>query len=141
MLKWLETHKKFSWILLILVAVEIFYISSLQFKPGSGGFSITPIIYHFAIFFLFATFLLSSIKGTKKIKIIHLAITLLISFLYATSDEFHQLFVPGRSAGIFDIIIDTTGILFAVVIYLKYEKNPKFSSLSLISLRSNNGKD
>ena len=48
----------------------------------------------------------------------------LASFLYACTDEFHQLFVPGRSGQLSDVIIDTlgatTGVLFiSLIIQLK----------------------
>jgi len=35
--------------------------------------------------------------------------TLLIVFLYACSDEYHQCFVPGRTALFSDVCIDTSG--------------------------------
>ncbi|WP_139902333.1 VanZ family protein [Clostridium thermarum] len=35
-------------------------------------------------------------------------------FLYACTDEFHQLFVPGRSGKAVDVLIDTTGGLVAL---------------------------
>ena len=35
--------------------------------------------------------------------------TLLIVFLYAASDEFHQIFVPTRTPAIHDVVIDTIG--------------------------------
>jgi len=35
--------------------------------------------------------------------------TLLIVFLYAASDEFHQIFVPTRTPRFTDVLIDTTG--------------------------------
>jgi VanZ family protein len=35
--------------------------------------------------------------------------TLLIVFLYATTDEFHQIFVPTRTPMVFDVFIDTAG--------------------------------
>jgi len=35
--------------------------------------------------------------------------TLLIVFLYATTDEFHQVFVPTRTPRIHDVVIDTIG--------------------------------
>lgn len=41
---------------------------------------------------------------------------LIISVLYAASDELHQLFVPGRSAEIRDILIDSGGVLIGVLI-------------------------
>lgn len=40
------------------------------------------------------------------------------SFLYACSDEFHQSFVPGRSAQISDIAVDTSGALCGAVLAL-----------------------
>lgn len=36
---------------------------------------------------------------------------LVIGFLYACSDEIHQIFVRGRSGEIRDVLIDTTGVL------------------------------
>lgn len=36
--------------------------------------------------------------------------------LYACSDEFHQLFVPGRSGQIRDVVIDTFGVFCSVLI-------------------------
>ena len=48
---------------------------------------------------------------------IKLYIGLLVSILYAISDEIHQLFIPGRSCQITDICIDTLGILIGFTIY------------------------
>ena len=39
-----------------------------------------------------------------------------IAFVYACFDEFHQLFVAGRSGQPFDVGIDTAGALVAVAI-------------------------
>ncbi|MBQ3466792.1 MAG: VanZ family protein, partial [Oscillospiraceae bacterium] len=39
---------------------------------------------------------------------------LLFCFLYACSDEFHQLFVPGRAGMFSDVLIDTVGVLFGL---------------------------
>ncbi len=41
---------------------------------------------------------------------------LLLSLLYAASDEFHQLFVPGRSGSVKDVLIDGTGAVIAVAL-------------------------
>ena len=38
---------------------------------------------------------------------------------YAATDEFHQLFVPGRSGNFVDVCVDTIGVTIAlIVIYL-----------------------
>ena len=36
-----------------------------------------------------------------------------LSFLYASSDEWHQSFVPGRSAKFEDVLVDMTGVIAA----------------------------
>lgn len=48
-----------------------------------------------------------------------LAMSILFSFLYACTDEIHQIFVPGRSAQFRDVLIDTLGASFgAIITYL-----------------------
>ena len=43
----------------------------------------------------------------------------LLGATYAITDEIHQLFIPGRSGEIRDVLIDSTGILLGVfIIYL-----------------------
>lgn len=49
-------------------------------------------------------------------------ISLLICFIYACSDETHQLFVPGRSGQIRDIFIDFSGALLMTLIILAVRK-------------------
>lgn len=38
-----------------------------------------------------------------------LVLSLVFTFLYACSDEYHQSFVPGRSPAFIDVLIDTVG--------------------------------
>ena len=42
------------------------------------------------------------------------AIALSVGFLYAVSDEVHQIFVPGRAGQLRDVLIDTTGVLLGI---------------------------
>lgn len=48
---------------------------------------------------------LYNIKGYKQV-----LYTVAIGFLYACSDEIHQLYVPGRSGQFTDVILDTIGV-------------------------------
>ncbi|MBU5487943.1 VanZ family protein [Clostridium sp. MSJ-8] len=50
---------------------------------------------------------------------------LIIIFLYASSDEFHQYFVPGREAAFRDVLIDTSGGLIAMLFTLVVDKVKK----------------
>jgi VanZ family protein len=38
--------------------------------------------------------------------------------LYGISDELHQFFVPGRHLSLFDVFLDSVGVIFATMIYL-----------------------
>ena len=46
------------------------------------------------------------------------AITTIWGFLYASTDEFHQMFSKGRTASINDVIIDTLGVAFGLILVL-----------------------
>ena len=127
MIKWLEKNKIISLIIVILIAVEIFYFSSLPGKEigiGKGGIGISS-IYHFTVFFLFSFFLFVTIKGNKRIKIKHFLIVLIISLSYSILDEVHQLFVPFRDFSIKDILTNTLGIFSSIIIYSHINKKSK----------------
>jgi VanZ family protein len=50
----------------------------------------------------------------------------LMAMLYAATDEFHQSFVPGRGASIYDVLIfDNLGAVTALWIYSRFESNTK----------------
>ena len=122
MLRWFEKHNKIACLITIIIAILIFYMSSLTSKqtPGNGS-SKNTVFYHIAAFFFFALFLgISIIKGKNK-KFLFLPVV--ISIFYGISDEFHQFFVPGRSCSFSDVLLDTTGILLASLFYTISLKN------------------
>jgi len=45
-----------------------------------------------------------------------LAFTLVWVAAYAATDEFHQRFVPSREASVVDVLIDTAGAVFALLL-------------------------
>lgn len=55
----------------------------------------------------------------KKIVIIS---TIVFVFVYACSDEFHQLFVPGREGAFRDVLIDTFGGTTALLLRMVLKK-------------------
>jgi hypothetical protein len=122
MIRWLEKNKGFSIIFVIIIAVEIFLISSIPGKkPIISGVDLAT-IYHAMVFFLFNFFLLVSINGNKKISVKFLLIAIIISIFYAILDEMHQFFVPLRNSSINDILIDNIGIFLSTLAYLYYSK-------------------
>lgn len=100
----------------LVTAAIIFSISSIAVEPSHDRFAdIKPMLYHFTIFFFLSFFLLLSTVQHTKLKFF--IPSFIISALYAASDEFHQHFVPGRDASIFDVGTDVLGIGTATAIY------------------------
>lgn len=82
-------------------------------------FRIEPIVRklaHFSIY-LIVGILLMGLSCTYKLNVKNkFIICLLIGFIYACSDEIHQLFINERSGQIFDIFLDTIGVAEGTVI-------------------------
>lgn len=66
--------------------------------------------------YLILGFLTINMLNKNDISKKHL-ISILICFIYATSDEIHQLFVPGRVCQLRDILIDSIGSITGVYLY------------------------
>ena len=76
---------------------------------------------HYTLYFILGilSFLVVKDYSINKKLIIY---SLLICFLYACSDEFHQLFIIGRSARVLDVIIDTFGSFCSISIFYIFNK-------------------
>ena len=65
---------------------------------------------HFTEYFILSLLLLHALRaGTREFSLRWALIAILIVAGYASLDEFHQLFVPGRGAAVSDVLLDTTG--------------------------------
>lgn len=77
---------------------------------------------HFLIYLILGLSIISLIKEYREVDTKAIIIALMISVIYAASDELHQTFIPGRSGEIRDIIIDSLGSLTGIYIYYLYSK-------------------
>lgn len=126
MINWFNKHPITSWLITIIIAIIIFYLSSNPLPIGSTQTTnIFSILYHFIAFFFLALFLLISLVQGKINKTLLLT-GIILAILYGASDEFHQSFVPGRNSSFKDILTNSAGILLSGTIY------------SLHCLRNNN---
>lgn len=88
-------------------AIEYTKFAELYFNPIRK-------LAHFTEFGILGMFTYINIKEyTSRNLVIK---SLLLSFLYAASDEIHQIFVKGRCFAIKDILIDTSGALLAILL-------------------------
>lgn len=124
---------KISLLLVILWMIFIFVMSSFDASSSSNQSNfiidiITSIINikdtgllsliirklaHFIEYFILGILVINFITRYDK-KII---IAILLCIIYATSDEIHQIFVPGRSCRVMDILLDSFGSISGIIIY------------------------
>ena len=78
---------------------------------------------HFTLYFILGiiVYLLFTSYGVKKT----VFYSILFCFLYACSDEIHQLFLDGRTAKILDVCIDTCGSSLAIISLFYLQKFKK----------------
>jgi VanZ family protein len=93
--------------------IVIFYFSS---RSTTGVITTDPTdrFYVFKSFHLieYAVLGILLFVASQKIKI-----AIPMAYLYACTDEFHQLFTPNRTSKFTDTLIDLLGILIGLVIY------------------------
>jgi VanZ family protein len=58
----------------------------------------------------------AALKSTRLSDGRRLVVALMVTVLYAASDEWHQTFVPNRHGQVADVLIDMVGALIAVMI-------------------------
>ena len=73
---------------------------------------------HFFAYFVLSMLLMNAFRAEQRTGYQRVIWTITISVLYACSDEIHQLFIPGRSGEIRDVLIDSTGAIFGICFYL-----------------------
>ena len=94
----------------------IFYASSLTAVPAPVGDWFSDTILHMAGYGGLALFVLRALARGKWAGVtVGAAIAAwLITTLYGASDEWHQMYVPGRSSELRDLMNDAAGALVAV---------------------------
>jgi VanZ family protein len=103
-------------------AVVIFFLSSI---PGKAMPPIPALQYdkviHALVYFVLGVLFCLALRQTSSMPTRRIvALAAFLSLAYGLSDEFHQLFVPGRSADLYDALADGIGGLlgasFAVML-------------------------
>lgn len=77
---------------------------------------------HFFLYFVLGILIINLFKSFELFNYKTILIAVLLCFLYACSDEIHQLFIKGRSCEVRDILIDTIGSLSGILVYYLFSK-------------------
>ena len=85
---------------------------------------------HFLIYLVLGITLISFLREFLLSPHKLVLISIFLAFLYACSDEVHQLFVIGRSGQFSDVVLDTigasVGVLFYYILFRKKLKEEKY---------------
>lgn len=98
---------------MIVWCVAIFVSSSIPSDrlPAVGVFGFDKIV-HFGIYLVLCLLLHRSLRNQSKFPFLRrhsLIMSIIVSILYGMTDEFHQLFVPGRSSSVYDLFANALG--------------------------------
>ncbi len=77
---------------------------------------------HFTEYMILAMLFYSMLKCVSLSINRRLTFSILPAVLYSASDEFHQLFVPNRTAKFTDILIDSSGVIVGALLMYYAEK-------------------
>ena len=100
-------------------------IKSIQEKPEAEKEevlnkieSVVRKVAHFSIYTIVGILLISLFKTYNIKEMNRFSISLILGVIYASSDEIHQCFTPGRGPQVTDVIIDTMSVLFGILILI-----------------------
>lgn len=116
--------KKFFkfWLPVLIWAGIIFWLSSIpNLESGLEQDFILRKIVHVLEYAILAFLLIRAISTQDWKKAI--IFSAIIAFLYALSDEYHQSFVFGREGSLWDVGVDSIGIILILILW--YNKKVK----------------
>jgi VanZ family protein len=128
--------KSYLWYQLpaVLWAAAIFIESTIPGKkiphlpPGSDK------IIHATLFFIFCWFAHRALKfqNIEWLSRISLFIALVGTAIYGFSDEYHQIFVPGRTPDVYDLIADITGasIYLMIIFFIDRKRRSRQATIA-----------
>ena len=109
--------------LAVIWGALIFYLSSLPNLDSGFPFFYDLILRklaHIFVFFVLTYLVAQSINSTKKL---HLSFVIIAIVYYAFIDEIHQANIITRQGNYLDILIDSVGIFWGILLFEKKRKN------------------
>ena len=87
----------------------IFVASSVPGNQLPGG--VWDKLAHLLVYAALGAFFMIPLSGGRvsRVTLVTAAASIVLSCLYGVSDEVHQMFTPGRSPDILDVVADTLG--------------------------------
>ncbi len=84
---------------------------------------------HFLEYFMLGILVINIISCYKVTNYKWIIASILLCMLYSVSDEVHQMYVPGRSCEVRDVIIDTIGSSTGIMFYYLISKKRRTKNI------------
>ncbi len=118
--RYLEKRPFLAWMLVVVYASLIFYLSSQPYPLEEllGREQPTPITFtlHLVEYSILSFLLFSAFRSNEKTRRHAFVLAFVSAAFYGATDEIHQLFVPNRSSSIWDFFADTIGSILGAFI-------------------------
>lgn len=114
----LSSKPVLAWSLAAAYAAIIFILSSFPYAPPQPGVlvSVSATYKHVLEYSIFGFLLLACFRSHGKTQRLALLFAIIAAGIYGLTDELHQLFVPGRTASLYDAAADLIGAFFGALI-------------------------
>ncbi len=115
-----KKHYLFYVLPLFLYAGIIFLLSSISHYPEAfPHFFCFDKVIHLIVYYFFGYLAMRIFVSSPGIVLSRYPVifTILVGILYGISDEWHQYFVPGRCATVYDVFFDFFGVALAAFTY------------------------
>lgn len=73
---------------------------------------------HVFLYLVLGVLLVYSLGQRSGVRLRHALVAMIFCILYAISDEIHQMYVPGRTAEVVDVVYDGAGAAAGILIYV-----------------------
>lgn len=113
MFRWWWSGPVWLWAMFILILT-----SYPKLKAPDVGFDAQDKLYHFLVYFIFGVLLMRGFTMSDEERL-QSALVKSASWgiSFALFDELHQMFIPGRSADIYDAMADISGIVVSLILF------------------------
>ncbi len=112
------------WSPVVLWCCLIFYFSSIPHLATPWGIWDTILRKgaHILEYVILTLLLIRAFHKTTNLSLRNIfAWSLRLSIFYALTDEIHQGFVPGRNTSVYDLFVDSLGVIFAIWLFTSKE--------------------
>ena len=106
----------------------IFFLSSQSSLPAVSSFSGADLLLHAGFYAILCVFLARSFTDPRIRNWNRVILLAVLVIVYGITDEYHQSFVPGRDASIWDVLADNVGgFLAAAMLFWRDRKTVNIS--------------